>query len=171
MALFAARSPRMRAATGRKGGVWLDLGRAGAAAAVLCLPVLFWLEAATAADTTIIALTVAQSDLATSNNTSSTNVTSTDESSGYFPLGKPLESVMRLAADDINGGAGASLGLTEGKLLLQVVGVNSGTQAMEGFCNALEDVGENGTFGVSESPSYSLALPPSLSPSEKLCVS
>ncbi|CAM9520701.1 unnamed protein product [Ascophyllum nodosum] len=55
---------------------------------------------------------------------------------------------MRLASDDINAGGSESLGLTEGDLQMVVARVNSGTQAMEGFCNALEAVGGNGTFGI-----------------------
>lgn len=108
----------------------------------------WWVKASTAVDTTIIVLTVAQNDLATSN-TSNANFTG-DESSGHFPLSNALESVMRLAADDINAGASEALGLTEGILKMAVAEVNNGAQAMEGFCNALEAViGKNGTFGVS----------------------
>ena len=103
-----------------------------------------------AVDTTVIVLTVSQSYLATSN-TSSANFMGDDGSSGYFPLSDALESVMRLASDDINAGGSESLGLTEGDLQMVVARVNSGTQAMEGFCNALEAVGGNGTFGVSAS--------------------
>lgn len=107
-----------------------------------------WVKASTAVDMTIIVLTVAQNDLATANPPNAANFTG-DESSGYFPLSNALESVMRLAADDINAWAWESLGLTEGTLKMAVAGVNSGAQAMEGFCNSLEAVGENGTFGVS----------------------
>lgn len=99
----------------------------------------WWVKASTAVDTTIIVLTAAQNDLATSNTTSIANFTG-DKSSGHFPLFSALESVMRLAADDINTGALEALGLTEGILKMAVAEVNSGVQAMEGFCNALEAV-------------------------------
>ncbi|CAM9520631.1 unnamed protein product [Ascophyllum nodosum] len=118
----------------------------GSAAVSLPLVLGACLNAGTAVDTTIIVLTVAQSDFATSNTSSPSNFTG-EESSGYFPLSNALESVMRLAADDINTGA-SSLGPTEGDLTLKVIGVKSGIQAMEGFCTALEAVGENGTFGI-----------------------
>ena len=88
----------------------------------------------------IIALTLPQRDLPTS--------TSGSESDGFFPLSKALTSVMRLAVDDVNaGGVGP---LTGENLTLSVFGAKTGTRAMEGLCDALEAVGENGTFGVSE---------------------
>lgn len=118
----------------------------------LVLLILTWLTISVTADTTIIVLTVAQSDLVTSNTSSSAaaaNFTSdhNNESIGeyYLSLSDALESVMRLAADDINSGAS----ILEDDLKLAIVGVNSGVQAMEGFCKALEAVGDNGTFGVS----------------------
>eukprot|EP00904_Undaria_pinnatifida_P014239 jgi/Undpi1/9946/HiC_scaffold_28.g12400.m1 len=87
----------------------------------------------------IIALTLPQSDLSAG--------TASNESDGYFPLSKALTSVMRLAVDDINAAGVESL--TLGNLTLSVVGVKTGTRAMEGLCEALESVGANGTFGVS----------------------
>ena len=129
----------------------------GSAAVSLLLVLGACLNAGTAVDTTIIVLTVAQSDFATSNTSSPSNFTG-EESSGYFPLSNALESVMRLAADDINTGA-SSLGPTEGDLTLKVIGVKSGIQAMEGFCTALEAVGENGTFGVRTKTFYFVLVP------------
>ncbi|CAM9785173.1 unnamed protein product, partial [Ectocarpus sp. 13 AM-2016] len=77
----------------------------------------------------------------------------TNTTSGYFPLSKALRSVMRLAVDDINRGAlaetfpDASTASLDGNLTLSVVEVATGSRAIEGLCDALEYVGENGTFG------------------------
>lgn len=91
--------------------------------------------AANDAGTAVIALTLPESNT----------------TSGYFPLSKALRSVMRLAAVDINGGALATASGTpvEGNLTLSVVEVATGTMAVEGLCDALSSIGENGTFGVS----------------------
>lgn len=91
--------------------------------------------AANDAGTAIIALTIPESNA----------------TSGYFPLSKALRSIMRLAAADINGGGLAAAAETpvEGNLTLSVVEVATGSRAIEGLCEALSSVGENGTFGVS----------------------
>lgn len=94
--------------------------------------------------TSVIALTLPQSDTTT----------------GYFPLSKALRSIMRLAASDINSGAlwstiidgdttSFSPTAAEGNLTLSIVEVATGSRAIEGLCDALASVGENGTFGVS----------------------
>ncbi|CAM9570734.1 unnamed protein product, partial [Scytosiphon promiscuus] len=75
---------------------------------------------------------------------------------GYFPLSKALRSVMKLAVADINAGAlsTASTSSTspssplEGNLTLSIVEVGTSSQTMEGLCEALATVGENGTFGI-----------------------
>ena len=95
----------------------------------------------TAGGSHIIALTLPQTDLSAG--------TAGNESDGYFPLSKALTSVMRLAVDDINA-AGIDPLTTDGNLTLSVVGVKTGTRAIEGLCDALESVGKNGTFGVSQ---------------------
>ena len=89
----------------------------------------------------IIALTVQQGDISAD--------TTGNGSGGFFPLSEALTSVMRLAVDDIN--AGGVTSLTEGNLSLSVVELKTGgIRAMEGLCDALEVIGDNGTFGVSE---------------------
>ena len=89
----------------------------------------------------IIALTVQQGDISAD--------TTGNGSGGFFPLSEALTSVMRLAVDDIN--AGGVTSLTEGNLSLSVVELKTGgIRAMEGLCDALEVIGENGTFGLSE---------------------
>ena len=96
-------------------------------------------DAVAAGGSAIIALTLPQkTDLSTSTG---------DDSEGFFPLSMALTSAMRLAVDDINAGGVDSL--TGGNLTLSVFGVNAGRE-MEGLCDALEAVGKNGTFGVSE---------------------
>ena len=90
----------------------------------------------------IIALTVQQGDI-------SADTTGNGSGGFFFPLSEALTSVMRLAVDDIN--AGGVTSLTEGNLSLSVVELKTGgIRAMEGLCDALEVIGENGTFGVSE---------------------
>ena len=88
----------------------------------------------------IIALTLPHSDL-------SAGDAGNDSDDGYFPLSEALNSVMRLAVDDIN--AGSSESLTVRNLTLSVAGAKTGTLAMQGLCEALESVGANGTLGVS----------------------
>lgn len=101
-----------------------------------------------AESTSVIALTLPQSNT----------------TSGYFPLSTALRSIMRLAASDINAEALATATSTsdfdedsafssfpavEGNLTLSIVEVATGNRAIEGLCDALASVGENGTFGVS----------------------
>eukprot|EP00752_Nemacystus_decipiens_P004321 g3946.t1 len=91
--------------------------------------------AANDAGTAVIALTIPE----------------TNSTSGYFPLSRALRSVMRLAAADINAGAvttAAAETPVEGNLTLSVVDVTTGVSAVEGLCEALATVGENGTFGI-----------------------
>eukprot|EP00903_Cladosiphon_okamuranus_P014086 g13093.t1 len=109
-----------------------------AAVSVSCL--LLWSAttlapaAANDAGTAVIALTLPESNT----------------TSGYFPLSKALRSVMLLAAADVNGGALVTTSGTpvEGNLTLSVVEVATGSTAIEGLCEALSSVGENGTFGI-----------------------
>ncbi|CAB1099788.1 unnamed protein product [Ectocarpus sp. CCAP 1310/34] len=90
------------------------------------------------ADTSLVALTLPE----------------INTTSGYFPLSKALRSVMRLAVEDINGGAlaatlsDAPAASLDGNLTLSVVEVATGSRAIEGLCDALEYVGDNGTFGI-----------------------
>lgn len=89
-------------------------------------------------ETSIIALTLPESNT----------------TGGYFPLSKALRSVMKLAVADINAGALSATSSSttpsplEGNLTLSVVEVGTRSQTMEGLCEALATVGENGTFGV-----------------------
>ena len=103
---------------------------------------MLWRDAIiTAEGSHIIALTLPQTHHSAS--------AASNETGGYFPLSEALTSVMRLAVNDINAATDADSLTTEGNLTLSVVGVETGTRAMEGLCDALESVGENGTFGVS----------------------
>lgn len=77
-----------------------------------------------------------------------TNSSGSESEGFFFPLSKALASVMRLAVDDVNAREDIGL-LAGGNLTLTVFGVEAGSGAMEGLCDALEAVGENGTFGVS----------------------
>lgn len=98
-------------------------------------------DAVAVGGSSLIALTIPQRGLPTNSSGS--------ESEGFFfPLSQALTSVMRLAVDDVN--AREDIGLLAGEnLTLAVFGVEAGSGAMEGLCDALEAVGENGTFGVS----------------------
>ena len=98
-------------------------------------------EAVAVGPPSIIALTLPKGDLPT-------NASGSDSEGFFFPLSEALTSVMRLAVDDINArGVGPLAG---GNLTLSVFEVETGSAAMEGLCDALEAVGENGTLGVSD---------------------
>lgn len=89
-------------------------------------------------DATMIALTLPRTGKAV------VEANDTDDSRGYFPLANAVQSAMRLAVDDVN-----ALGsLLEGSLSLAILEVNTVMASVEGLCNALHAVGENGTYGV-----------------------
>lgn len=127
----------------------------GVVVSVISVIFLFLLAAtsvpAVHADASLVALTLPESNT----------------TSGYFPLSKALRSVMRLAVEDINGGAlattlpddASTASSLDGNLTLSVVEVATGSRAIEGLCDALEYVGENGTFGVGAKAQKSRSLP------------
>lgn len=98
-------------------------------------------DAVAVGGSSIIALTLPQGNLS--------DGAAGDGPEGFFyPLSEALTSVMSLAVDDVNA-AGVASAPNGGNLSLSVVGGKTGIRAMEGLCDALEAVGENGTLGVS----------------------
>lgn len=94
----------------------------------------------------MIALTLPQHTGTTTAIMEANNTTTEDASWGeYFPLANAVQSALRLAVDDVN-----ALGtLMEGSLSLELLEVDTVMGAVEGLCEALHAVGENGTLGVS----------------------
>lgn len=66
---------------------------------------------------------------------------------GYVESSQAMESVMRLAVDDINSDLGPTL--VDANLSLTVIQASSTTAALQGLCTVLSNTSMNGTFGVS----------------------
>lgn len=66
---------------------------------------------------------------------------------GYVASSQAMESVMRLAVDDINSDLGPTL--VDANLSLTVIQASSTTAALQGLCTVLSNTTMNGTFGVS----------------------
>lgn len=88
--------------------------------------------------TTVIALALPQTGVDVSSNDGD------EESPGYFKLSEAVQSVMQLAADDVN----ASGDVMEGTLILEVLEVNTAMSAVQELCDELERLGDTGAYGV-----------------------
>lgn len=90
------------------------------------------------ATTVVIALTLPQTGIYV------TSGSSDEQSEGYFPLSKAVQSAMRLAANDVN----AVGTVMEGNLSLEMLEANTTMAAVKGLCDIMGALGDIGAYGV-----------------------